>query len=186
MKGFPRIHTTRLVLCPVSVDDLGALHHLWTNPDVRKYLWDDTVISEQRAASEIEKSIASFETCGFGLWSIFLQEQETLFGFCGLRYFGDPNPPEVELLCGLEPTHWAQGYATEAALAVLRYGFEEIHLAGIMAGADKANEASFRLMKRIGMTFGKRVHLHGREAVYYGVSPEAFHPASWFYRVQHA
>jgi len=182
MKSFPQIHTTRLVLCPVSMDELRALHRVWINPDVRRYLWDDTVISEQRAASEIEKGIASFERYGFGLWSIFPQGQETLLGFCGLRHFGDP--PEVELICALDPLYWGQGLATEATLAVLRYGFEESCLPHILGAADGPNEASIRLMTRIGMTFEKRVRLLGRELVYYKVSREAFLLPSTPYSVQ--
>ncbi len=182
MKGFPRIQTTRLLLRPFSLHDLEPLHQLWADADVRRYLWDDDTIAREQVVSEIRKSIINFRKHGFGQWAVLPLGQETLIGFCGLRHFGDP--PEVELLCAIAVAYWGQGLATEATQAVLRYGFEEIHLSRILAGADEPNTASLRLMKRIGMSFDRCVQLHGREAVYYGLTREVFNPPDSSYIVQ--
>jgi RimJ/RimL family protein N-acetyltransferase len=59
---------------------------------------------------------------------------------------------------GLSPEHWGRGLATEAAEAMLRFGFEQRELEEIWAGADLDNAASFRVMERLGMTrVGERV-----------------------------
>ena len=90
---------------------------------------------------------------------------DMLIGFAGLREFGEDC--EVELLYGLLPEFWHQGYATEASRAVLQHGFQVCGLTKIYAGADPPNEASFRVMKNLGMVFAKRMILNGKEAIYY-------------------
>ena len=42
--GLPTLETERLILRPWSLDDIDALHQIWTDPQVRRYLWDDEVI----------------------------------------------------------------------------------------------------------------------------------------------
>lgn len=161
-----QLETVRLRLRPFVADDLDALHRLWTNPDVRRYLWDDVEISRNRAEAVIATSTESFDSRGFGFWSIFFRENnDDLIGFCGLRVFG--NDEDVEILYGIHPSHCGQGLATEASEAVLNFGFQTCGLTKIYAGADSPNVASFRVMEKLGMTYdGPRV-VNGMEAVYY-------------------
>jgi ribosomal-protein-alanine N-acetyltransferase len=168
------IETARLRLRPFNMDDVDDLHRLWTNPEVRKYLWDDIIISREQAEEAVHGSNASFAAHGFGSWVVFPKEKEELIGFCGFRFFG--GPPEVELLYGLYPQYWRQGLATEMAKAMLRCGFEEHGLDRIWAGADPPNAASFRVMERIGMKFAKRTYVNDREAIYYVILQEQFQP----------
>ncbi len=168
----PRIETARLLLRPYTRDDLDALHRLWTGPDVRRYLFDDEILARQSVAAEIEHSLACFERHGFGQWAMFLKGHHALIGFCGYRSFHDP--PEVQLIYGLAPDHWGQGLASEAARAMIRYGFETLGFDEIIASADAPNEASFRVMKKAGMTFQKRLLLDGLDTVYYVISRQDF------------
>ncbi len=122
--NLPEIETARLQLRPFTPDDVDALHRLWIDRDVRRYLWDDDVIPSERVATLIDESLASFESSGFGLWAVFLHGEDALVGFSGFWHFHDP--PQLELLYGIAPEHWNRGFATEVALAMLRYGFEEL------------------------------------------------------------
>lgn len=45
---------------PFEKDDVDALHRLWTDPDVRKYLWDDQDIPRETAVAAVESGVASF------------------------------------------------------------------------------------------------------------------------------
>ncbi|HLG15250.1 MAG TPA: GNAT family N-acetyltransferase [Blastocatellia bacterium] len=166
------IETARLRLRPCTAGDADDLHRLWTDAYVRRYLWDDIVITRERAAAEINTSIRSFQRRGFGLWVVCLKGESSLVGFCGLRSFGEPA--EVEMVVGLAPAYWGRGLATEASRAMLRYGFEEVGLERIYGGADPPNAASIRLMERCGMTFAKKMRVNDIEAVYYAVSRDAF------------
>jgi ribosomal-protein-alanine N-acetyltransferase len=154
------------------MDDVDDLHRLWVDPGVRKFLWDDQIISRETAVAVVESSVESFLNHGFGFWAICFKNDPELIGFAGLRHFtGDgAEKSEVEILYGVTPDYWGNGIATEAAAAVLRYGFEEIELAEIYAGADPPNAASFRVIEKLGMKFARKTLIEGAENVYYIMS----------------
>src|SRR5713226_134843 len=102
-----KLATARLRLRPCTLDELDALHRFWTDPDVRRYLWDDQIISREKAEAVLQSSLASFPMHGFGLWTVTLTEDDALIGVCSLRNGGDP--PEVELIYGITPAYWGQG-----------------------------------------------------------------------------
>ena len=147
----PSFMTARLRLDPVREPDLESLHALWTEPSVRRYLWDDVIIPREKAEETLRKSLASFARDGFGLWALRLIGDQDLIGFAGLRRIAE-LPLEVELLYGLHPRFWGRGLATEAAAALLERGFVRHGLERVWARADAPNAASFRVMKRLGMT----------------------------------
>src|SRR5262249_49848347 len=148
---------------PFTAVDVDELHHLWIDPGVRKFLWDDQVIPRETAITVIESSVESFVNHGFGFWTIRFKNDPELIGFGGLRYFAEDGgvTSEVEILYGVAPEHWGKGIATEAAAAVLRYGFEERELAHIYAGADPPNAASFRVIEKLGMKFARKIVVSG-------------------------
>src|SRR6185295_7151020 len=159
------IRTVRLSLQPLSLDDLDLIHALWTNPGVRRFLFDDQIISREQAASEINESIERFETLGCGLWRARLRQQPELIGFCGYRFFHDP--PQLQLLYGFHPRHWSKGFATEAARAMIRFGVEEACFDFVIASADTPNLASLRVMEKVGMNLARRETIGGLDTVYY-------------------
>jgi ribosomal-protein-alanine N-acetyltransferase len=161
------IETERLRLRPLVTADEDDLHRLFTEPGVRRYLWDDEVISRERTASVVEHSITSLETDGYGLWAVFLKGAVPLVGFCGFWHFHDP--PQLELLYGLGEEHWHQGLATEMAIAMMRHGFDVLRFDRIESSTDAANEASVRVMERAGMQFWKREITNGLDTIYYAV-----------------
>ncbi len=167
--SFPRIETTRLMLRPFTSDDVDALHQLWIDPGVRKFLWDDSIITRETAVAVVESSLDNFVNHGFGFWTIQLKNDPELTGFVGLRHFNEDGVEEreVEIVYGVAPAHWGGGIATEAARAVLRYGFEELSLDEIRAGADPPNAASFRVIEKLGMKFDRKLVINALEAIYY-------------------
>jgi [ribosomal protein S5]-alanine N-acetyltransferase len=140
--------TARLDLVPCALGDGAALWKIWTDPDVRHYLWDDQVIPLERARALVVDSMVAARTSGLGFRTVRRRGDETIVGFCGLLLNA---AGEVELLYGLVPACWGQGLATEAARAVLRYGFDVLGLARIVAATDPPNRASIRLLERLGM-----------------------------------
>lgn len=159
------LETDRLVLKPFELDDAAFLHALWTDTQVRRYLWDDRVISHEETLEVISASIAGFDQSGFGFWTIDDKTSGLPVGFVGLRLFGTDG--ETELLYGLLPDHHGQGLATEASIAVLDYGFTTCHLTCIHAGTDPPNADSIRVIERLGMTFEGRREIDGQPALYY-------------------
>jgi ribosomal-protein-alanine N-acetyltransferase len=140
--------TARLDLVPGTLADVPALWELWTDPDVRRYLWDDQVIPVERARALVADGVAAARASGLGLWTVRRRGAEEIVGFCGLL----PNTSgEVELLYGLAPACWGQGLATEAARAVLRHAFDDLRVACVVAATDPPNRASIRVLERLGM-----------------------------------
>jgi RimJ/RimL family protein N-acetyltransferase len=170
--GSFRLDTERLQLRPCAPADLDSLHALFTDPHIRRFLWDDRVIARAESAAVIEASVASFATHGLGQWLGFLREGGELAGFSGLRFV--PETPDVELLYAVAPALWGRGLACEAARAVLRHGFETMGLPRILARADAPNAASIRVMERLGMRFVRRGIEHGLDTVCYALQREEF------------
>ena len=162
------IETRRLRLRPSSLSDVDELHQLWTDPGVRQYLWDDEVIPRERAESVIKTSLDLFAERGLGLWAIMQKSGDELIGFCGFWFFHEP--PKLELLYAIAPAYWNRGLASEAAEAMMRYGFEKLSLERIEASTDAANLASVRVMEKAGMSFWKREMANGLDTVYFAAS----------------
>jgi RimJ/RimL family protein N-acetyltransferase len=159
--------TARLSLRPCTLADVPALHALWTDPEVRRFLWDDLLIPEASARDVVEESLATFAARGFGQWVVTEREDGALLGFAGLRPLGGAG--EIELLYGLRPSHWGTGLATEAARAVLDHALRELALPRVAARADSPNAASVRVMERLGMRFEGERLVQGRQTMHYGI-----------------
>jgi RimJ/RimL family protein N-acetyltransferase len=147
----PPLETARLRLRPFASTDVDTLHAQWTDPDVRRYLWDGRVIARDEVVAVVDESIAAFETRGSGFWVIELGAPPIVIGFAGLRPL--PDGTELELYYGLDPRHWGHGYATEASRAVLRYGFDVLGLDAIPIRTDGPNAASVAVMERLGACY---------------------------------
>src|SRR5262249_12966538 len=153
LKAVREVRTARLRLRPFAPEHEPGLEALWNDPDVRRYLWDDEPVPSPLVREQIEASRRSFRERGFGhfaFWPLAAPaDPASIAGFGGLRTIGADH--EVELLYAVSPALGRRGLATEAAGAVLRFGFEEAGLAEILAGADPPNAASFRVMERLGI-----------------------------------
>jgi ribosomal-protein-alanine N-acetyltransferase len=159
------------VLRPVESDDVDALHALWTDPAVRKYLWDDVIISREQVAAVVAASGADFAAHRFGLWAVHEKTTGAWTGFCGVRSSEAGGP---ELLYGMWPRYWGQGLATEAAQAVLSYVFVTLDVPEVVAATDVPNHASVRVLERLGMQLRRRGLLNGLDTLFYGLVREHF------------
>jgi ribosomal-protein-alanine N-acetyltransferase len=147
--SLPILRTARLTLRPWAESDIDTLHALWTEPGVRRYLWDNLVIPRDRAAVAVYSALATSVSHGIGCWSLHLHGEEALAGFCGFRFIGDSK--EVELLYGLLPALWGQGLATEASQAALDYLWTCTPFLRVYARTDSPNARSVEVMRRLGM-----------------------------------
>jgi ribosomal-protein-alanine N-acetyltransferase len=165
------LETERLRLRPLAAPDVDDLHRLFTQPGVRRFLWDDEIIPRERTAGVVERSTALFARHGFGLWAVTFKDRPATLGFCGFWHFHDP--PQLELLYGLGEEHWHKGLATEMAIAMMRHGFDVLRFDRIESSTDAANEASVRVMERAGMRFWKREMTNGLDTIYFGIDRDS-------------
>jgi RimJ/RimL family protein N-acetyltransferase len=127
-------------------------------------LFDDRIISREEALSFFELSIKSFKNSRYGLWLFFEERSELMAGFAGLLDFSQEAP---SLIFGTRSQFWGRGYATEVGLAVLDYAFEILSCDRVIADVDEPNEASIRVLEKIGMTKLRRGIVNGRPLLYY-------------------
>jgi ribosomal-protein-alanine N-acetyltransferase len=151
----PPLETARASLVPATGADVDALWALFTDPVVRRYLWDDAVITREQAAETVAAAAAQ-EACGRGLWTIRPRTDGAIAGCVALLAVGAAAQFEprmaggVEVLVALAPRAQRQGLANEALRAVIEYAWRALDLAEIFAAVDEPNEASHRAMLRAG------------------------------------
>ncbi len=172
MVNFP-IQTSRLLLRPFRVEDEAGLHRLWNDSLVRRYLWDGRPVLREVVTKHIELSRRSFKEYGFGHFTIApTHDPNRIIGFVGLRL--KDSSGVAQLFYALLPTYWGYGLATEASRAILQFGFEEIGLPEIVAGAGPTNTSSFRVMERLGMMFAWDRPAGKLPVRYYRIRRDAF------------
>ena len=88
--------------------------------------------------------------------AITLRMDDHLIGTCGIRAT-KVNMREAELGYELHPDYWGQGYATEATRAMLAFGFDKLRLQRVWAECIAENEASIRVLERLGMRQEQRL-----------------------------
>ena len=150
------------------VSDVRALHRLWIGQYVRRFLWDDKIVSFKRTEDIIKRSAQLFDQYGFGIWAVREHHSSRLIGFAGYWHFR--TPPSLELLFGVAADHWGRGIATESSRCVIRYAFDVLRSRAIEASTDVTNLASVRVLEKLGMSFQQRAEVDGLDTVFYSLS----------------
>jgi RimJ/RimL family protein N-acetyltransferase len=150
----PTFETLRLLLRPAAVADLDALYGLWNDPDVRRFLFDDEPVLRERAEAVLNDVLAL--DGGLGLWCVAGRDTGTFLGCVGLMpstttaRYDTSLVGAIEPLACFSPAAWGKGYATEALQVLIDYAFETLGLDQLAAVHDVPNEASGRLVQRLG------------------------------------
>jgi RimJ/RimL family protein N-acetyltransferase len=149
------LETTRLILRHLEPGDLDSLYSLYRDPDVRRYFPEGTLTYEE-TKEELEWFLNGHpEHSELGLWATIHKDTHRFIGRCGLLPWTIDGRPEVEVAYLLAKEYWGQGLGTEAAQALLDYGFEKLQLARLICLIDSENLASINVATKIGMTFEK-------------------------------
>lgn len=148
------IETDRLVVRPWLERDRLPFAELNADPEVMRYF--PSVLSLEQSNALIDKAIGKTEKDGFCFSPIEEKAGGTFLGFVGLSVpaYDRPLPfdPCVEVGWRLSRKAWGRGYASEAARAWLRFGFEILGLEEIVSFTAEGNQASRKVMERIGLT----------------------------------
>jgi RimJ/RimL family protein N-acetyltransferase len=169
------LETERLLLQPISADEVDSLHRIPSEPNVRLYLWDNELVSEATIKSLIAQSDRMFSKGKIGIFGVRMRGREDLLGFCGFVRLGGMEEPE--LWYELTQEVWGRGLATEAAWACLRYAFEELGMERVIAGADTPNAASLRVIEKLGMKYLGNINPSAPEEPYFALYKEDFFAA---------
>lgn len=145
--------TSRLKFEPIGPHHASLFHRLNADPQVMRYF--PAVLSVDETDVFITRIVDHRARHGFGLDAAFLTQTGAFAGFIGLlrAEFDAPFTPAVEIGWRLAPEFWGQGLAPEGARAALACGFEELGLGEIVSFTARANEASIRVMEKIGVQY---------------------------------
>jgi RimJ/RimL family protein N-acetyltransferase len=148
--------TERLLLRHFSSDDAEFVLKLLNEPSFLRFIGDKGVRNSDDARQYIANGpVASYERNGFGLYLVALEEQESPIGMCGLiKRDGLPDP---DIGFAFLPAYWSRGYAFEAAAAVMAYARQTLGLDRILAITSLDNDASGRLLEKIGLRFDRHI-----------------------------
>lgn len=105
----------------------------------------------EETAAWIARAEARWRIHGYSWWVVRLAEGGDVVGACCLQHIENDPAQELEIGWRLLPDHWGKGYATEAARAMVGYGLGPVEAPRLFAIADPANDASVRVMQRLGM-----------------------------------
>ncbi|MFD7404642.1 GNAT family N-acetyltransferase [Streptomyces sp. NPDC059866] len=147
----PELRTDRLLLRGWRESDLAPWAAMNADPEVRRYFPD--VLPKERTDAAVARFQADLERRGWGFWAVEVLDTGEFIGFTGLDPVEDGQPfTGVEAGWRLARPAWGHGYATEAARAVLDFGFEQLALPEILAVTTATNLRSQAVMRRLGMT----------------------------------
>jgi len=144
------LRTERLGFRPWSEGDLGLAMGLWGNEEVTRLIGGP--FSREQVQERLSQEIANLRSYGVQYWPIFLLSNDEHLGCCGLRpYRVDHRVYEIGV--HIRPAHWGYGYALEASRAVIEYAFGALGITGLFAGHNPANEASRRVLEKLGFHY---------------------------------
>jgi ribosomal-protein-alanine N-acetyltransferase len=186
------LETSRLVLRELASDDLDALARIYADPDVRRFFPEGTLDREE-TREELEWIVnVYYRRYGYGLWATVLKETGRLIGRCGLLPWAvvpaktaplgldhapeDPSEAssvEIELAYLLAREHWGRGLATEAARAIVAFGFERFGPDRIICLIDPENIASLKVASNVGMVVDGDVEIDGDLIPLYAIASTA-------------
>jgi ribosomal-protein-alanine N-acetyltransferase len=146
------LETDRLVLRELTLDDAPFILELVNDPAWLRFIGDRGVRTLLDArAYLLAGPIAMYRRLGFGLWLVALKADGLPIGICGL--IKRDTLQHVDIGFAFLPAHRGRGYAYEAASACLSYGRHTLGLDRIVATTALDNDASGRLLERIGLRF---------------------------------
>jgi len=166
------VETERLILQKMREDDAEPLFDIFSDPIAMRYF--GIVFDRSRMDKWVQDNLEHEREHGFSLLSVILKDNGEVIGDCGL----ETDEIDGKLIVGIgfdfRRSYWGHGYATEAAIAVLEYGFTKYDFDSIYGWIDPENVPSKRVAERIGMTLDKYVDRGGKRYALYRIDKLQF------------
>jgi RimJ/RimL family protein N-acetyltransferase len=156
----PQIDTERLILTPMTVDDVEAYLELHSDPDVIRFLGE---MDRGLAVARLESDARLWAGRGHGLFRLAHKDDGRFLGRVGLKYW--PQFDETEVGWTLRRGEWGHGFATEAARACGEWAFRELSVPYLTSYIEPHNARSIAVAERLGMSPLRRDALDGIAAV---------------------
>ena len=157
------IQTKRLTIRSFLESDIPEYAAVVADSEVTRFLGDGAPHSYEQAEAYVHNCIRSEANEGITRYAVIHKETGELIGFCGFKKMHG----YIDFGWRYSRRAWSNGYATEAAAAVLNYGTGTLKLSGIVAESAVENVGSVRVIEKIGMQFEDFGEVRGRKTVRY-------------------
>lgn len=148
----------RIMLRDFVIDDWKAVHEVTSRSEVSQYQpWSPNTPEETRAYVQASLQAArQFPRVDYA-FAASLASSDRIIGY-GSLWLRSKDCGVGEIGYFLHPDWWGQGFGTEISTALLRFGFQKLHLHRLLATCDPRNTASKRVLEKIGMVYEERLH----------------------------
>lgn len=148
----PNIEAARLLLRPITMEDIDAMFHYASDREVTRYTLWDTHESIRETEKHIAETMEKYKNGNHYDWAVELKTTRSMIGTCGIPLF-DLKNRHGEAGYVLAKEHWNRGYGTELLKCLIDFAFNDLDLLCLSARCCAKNLASERIMIKAGMTF---------------------------------
>ena len=160
--------TARLHLRPFTDADIEAIHAVYGDPDVMRFVGHGAHRTIEDTASALRVYGEVLARVGYSFLAVVERETGALVGDGGLHPLGGRGP-DVELGYTLARSAWGRGYATELGQALVAHAFDVLGVDRVVAQVEPANHASRHVLEKLGMTERELRRAYGRPHLLYAV-----------------
>ena len=160
MKEGWQLETGRLILRRVTADDAWLMLAVWNDPAFIEHVGDRGVRTEVDARKELEAgAFRLYEEYGYGPYKMVRKNDAIAIGICGL--FKRDNLDDPDIGFAVLPDYCGNGYAAEAARAVVAHARDDLDICNLTAIVSPGNTASIGLIEKLGLTFSAMITMPG-------------------------
>lgn len=156
--------TPRLYLRPFAESDADGFYQLNANPEVLQFT-GDRPFPDIAAALSFIQGYDHYQNYGYGRWAVIFRQTNSFIGFCGLKFH--PEGQCTDLGFRFMQEYWGRGLATEAALACVKHAFTRLALPSLVGRVRQENQASIRVLEKIGMKRIRTFDFDGKPGYWY-------------------
>lgn len=167
--------TPRLLIREFVLEDAAEIIPLHGDPEVIQYTGDKVEPSLEGNQKIIQDIwLKEYKQYGHARWAVVHKADNKIIGWCGLKY--EPKFEAIDLGYRYLKSYWGKGIGTEAAKAVIAYGFTHLDMERIVAIAMKENPNSVKIMEKIGMRYEKMAPAFdpNLDLIWYVITKEEF------------
>ena len=151
------LETDRLLLRALELEDADAMFAMDNNPNVHNYLWQSPTQKKDETIEIIKMAQKQYVDNNIGRFATILKETGEFIGWTGIKYVNDHiengNTNFFDYGYRINEKFWNNGYATEASIFWLDYGFENLKIEVMNAYTHSENGASNKILQKVGMKF---------------------------------
>jgi [ribosomal protein S5]-alanine N-acetyltransferase len=147
------LHTNRLILRPLGIDDVSNLFALDSNPEVMRFLGNHPIESIEQVYIYLENIMQQYTQNGIGRWAVIEKESDLFVGWAGLKFNAAPINGQnfiYDMGYRLKPEFWGKGYATECTVAWIEYAKDYLNLKELYSITHVENVASQNVLQKCG------------------------------------